>query len=67
MLRVVALPEVPRSEVKVAGKISKQVKNNHPILINGRWVHKYFDNSPPSPALLTKMAEIARRLKLHSA
>lgn len=58
--------EQKRQERLMAGKINRQVKSREAILVNGRWVHQYLDNRPPSPALLRRLEEIGRRLQLRS-
>lgn len=45
----------------MAGKIAKQVKNDRPTLVNGRWVHKYFDSRPLTKAEIERTMELAKR------
>lgn len=51
----------------MAGKITRQVKNKRPILVNGKWVHPLFDIRPLTKTEMERLADRAKQLGLTSA
>lgn len=51
----------------MAGKITRQVKNKRPILVNGKWVHPLFETRRPTDAEMVRIVARATALGLISA